>query len=292
MATKTYKVKQINAYSGTETAQSNLEAYIKGTVADVGTVSITNIRNDAFKGCSSLTTFTSSRDIISIGNSAFEGCTALSTIDINAAETIGERAFYNCSNLSLNSNYLNALTIGQSAFYGCSSLSGYISMRGSTTIGSDAFAYSGIIGSYVPSNVYDYAFRNAKNLVIVDLPREFTYNPTGLFSGCSALTTLNGSRYLTSIPAMMFYNCTSLTSVDISNATDIGLEAFRGCSSLQSITIGKVTTSLNSYTFAGCTSLTNITYKGTVAQAETVFRNLSNNVPATQIQCSDGVYTR
>lgn len=62
---------------------------------------LTVIKEELFKGCTSLTNFTIPESVTSIGESAFSGCTAMSSITIPESVTsIGKNAFYKCSNLA------------------------------------------------------------------------------------------------------------------------------------------------------------------------------------------------
>ena len=63
----------------------------------------------------------------------------------------------------------------------------------------------------------------------------------------------------------MFYGCSSLTSITLSNnITNIGNSAFAGCSSLTSITIPDRVTSIEKYAFYNCSGLTSITIPDSV----------------------------
>ena len=90
----------------------------------------------------------------------------------------------------------------------------------------------------------------------------------GLFWGCSAMTSVNLSNFTTEKVINMnnmFGGCSALTSIDVSkfntaNVTNMG-SMFNGCSSLKKIDLAKFNPSSVtdvSYMFYGCTSLTEI----------------------------------
>ena len=91
---------------------------------------VTNIDNNAFEGCISLTTVTIPAGVTRIGDHAFSGCDGLTTVTIPASVTsIGGHAFEACSGLT-------TVTIGS----------------GVTYIGYDAFCYCTAV-----TDVYCYA---------------------------------------------------------------------------------------------------------------------------------------
>ena len=82
---------------------------------------------------------------------------------------------------------------------------------------------------------------------------------------------------MASIKDGMFFQCNSLTNVNIPNSvTEIGSSAFSGCSSLTNITIPENVTEIKNHTFSNCDNLTSITIPDSVISiGEYAFRHLS-----------------
>ena len=195
--------------------------------------SVTSIGEWAFSDCSSLESvaFGENSELTSIGRDAFSSCSNLTSIEIPSSVTsIGVQAFMNCSSLeSVAFGENSELTsIGSSAFLGCDSLTSIEIPSSVTSIGEGAF--SGCIGL---------------REFIVDDANEFYQSIDGiLFSEDGATlicypTGKTDDRYVipssvTSIGAQAFFQCSSLTSIEIpSSVMSIGERAFWGCGGLR-----------------------------------------------------------
>jgi hypothetical protein len=84
---------------------------------------VTRIGQQAFYGCTGLTSIVIPDSVTSIGSGAFSVCTGLTSITIpDSVTSIGEGAFYNCSGLTSITIPDSVTRIGNCAFWGCSKL--------------------------------------------------------------------------------------------------------------------------------------------------------------------------
>ena len=129
-------------------------------------------------------------------------------------------------------------------------------------IGNQAFeGCTSIENAVIPAMIISYIPKDNLETVVITSGEEI---PAYAFENCSSLTSIVISDSVTSIGYRAFYNCSGLTSIEIpSSVTSIGDRAFENCSSLTSITIPDSVTSIGNYAFYGCSSLTNVTFENT-----------------------------
>ncbi|MEG1923836.1 MAG: leucine-rich repeat domain-containing protein, partial [Clostridia bacterium] len=196
-----------------------------------------------------------------------------SKVTINNVEynvtSIGNRAFYNCSNLSSVTLPSSVTSIGDSTFYGCHSLSSITLPNSLTTIGNGAFYECSSLSSItLPSSVTsigDSTFYECYSLSSITLPSSVISIGEEAFYNCSSLRSITLPSSVTSIGDLAFYNCSNLISITLpSGVTSIGDSTFYGCHSLSSITLPNSLTTIGDGAFYECSSLSSITLPSSV----------------------------
>ena len=240
--------------------------YEDGTLNISGTGAMKDYDNDPSPACrnSNVKKVVIEDGVTSIGNYAFWGCSNLTSITIpDSVTSIGDSAFNTCSSLTSLTIPNSVTSIGDSAFNTCSSLTSITIPDGVTSIEFAAFyACSSLTSLTIPNSVTsigDSAFNACSSLTSLTIPNSVTSIGEGAFFGCSSLTSLTIPNSVTSIGEGAFFGCSSLTSITIPDSvTRIGDYAFKNCSNLTSITIPDSVTSIGNSAFYGCSSLKTI----------------------------------
>jgi hypothetical protein len=246
--------------------------------------SVTSIGDEAFCGCSGLTSIEIPNSVTSIGYGAFEYCSALTSIIVNEGnpnydsrgncnaiiETESNTLIRGCQNTEIASS---VTSIGDYAFSGCSGLTSIEIPNSVTSIGFDAFSgCSGLTGIEIPNSVTsigDYAFSGCSGLTSIEIPNSVTSIGYGAFEYCSGLTSItvnadnpnydsrdNCNAIIETESNTLISGC---QNTEISNTvTSMGDYAFKGCSGLMSIEIPNSVTGIGDYAFSDCSGLTSI----------------------------------
>ena len=248
--------------------------------------STTQIKNNAFINCTSLTSITTGNAATSIGEYAFNNCTGLQSVEIGSGMT----------------------TIGASAFKGCTNLTSITSLATtpptikSTTFDSSHYSNATLfVANYQAKNAYAAAtywknFLNIRSLINYDFEVNGIYyiktsNNTVMvtykdeeynsYSGTISIpetVTYNGVTYtVTAIGENAFLDCHSLSYVAIpATVTTIGQMAFAN-SRISTLDIPESVRALPDFICQNCTELTNVALPSTLHTIGMgAFENCSN----------------
>ena len=205
------------------------------------TYNVTNIRENAFRYCHTLTSIIIPNSITSIGDYAFDYCSGLTNLTIpNSVTYIGTGAFQWCKGLT-NLTIPNSITnIGRQTFRYCTGLESLTISNGVESIDYEAFYY-------------------CYNLTSLTIGNSVVKIEGGAFEDCSNLINLTIPNNVAYIGGSAFKNCSSLTSITIPNSvTSIGNSTFSGCSSLTTVTIGNGINYISSCAFEKCGKLLDV----------------------------------
>ena len=165
--------------------------------------------DDAFYGCSNLSTVAIANGVKSIGGLAFYECPALRSIDIPESVTfIGPAAFYGCSSLGSIDLPEGITAISDGTFYLCESLKSIDIPDNVTSIGFSAFAF-------------------CLELADIELPENLVVIDNDAFFFCPVLASITIPSGVTSIGNYAFEYCYSLQLIEfLGDAPSFGEETF------------------------------------------------------------------
>jgi len=182
-----------------------------------GCTKLTQLGNDVFGWCSSLTSVALPDGLTQLGDKVFYGCSSLTSVALPDGVTqLGYGVFMDCSSLTGVALPDGLTKLGDSVFYGCSSLTSVSLPDGLTQMGDRVFyECSSLTSVSLPDGLTqmgDRVFYECSSLTSVALPDGVTQLGNAVFARCSSLTSVALPDGLTQLGHSMFYNCSSLTS--------------------------------------------------------------------------------
>lgn len=245
----------------------------KGPVVIPSTV--TSIAQNAFRGCSGITSIQIPESVSIIGSGAFYKCKKLETIHIPSKVTaLRKQMFYHCRSLKNITLSSNLEILGQSAFEGCHSLEN-IKLPSSL--------------QKIKRNV----FYNCNSLKEISIPDKIKSIPFYAFKSCNALEKIKFGDGVEEIEDSAFAYCTSLKTLTIPGTiNNIGNRAFKRCENLKNLTIRNGVAAINYEAFAGCINLKTAKISNSVTTIDTaVFSNCTNLEDVTLSNQLSSIYS-
>ena len=185
---------------------------------------------------------------------------------IYTVSSIGPYTFCGCEKLIFVKFPGSITAIGNSAFLHCTNLKEIDFPDALSSIGINAFKNTALESVTIPASVksvYAYAFSFCPYLKTVKLlsnKSETSFSvPAGLFYRCTSLTTFDSSRKITEYGKQAFLGCIKLGEADFSDCSQIGSEAFKECKSLSAVKFKPdILVSIGDNAFDGCTSISEV----------------------------------
>jgi len=245
------------------TASGSCGADLSWNLDDSGTLTISgtgDMKNYSSAGAPWYSSRSSIKSVIvetgvtSIGNYAFYNCSNATSFSLpNSVATIGNYAFYSCSACKTFSIPEGVRSIGSAAFYYCTGLTS-VSIPASVTSISDNAFYSCYALSSISVDANNPVFSSHNNVLFnkdkttlikapgtiefYTVPDTVTTIGAGAFME-SNLISITLPQGLKTIGANAFFNCHYIYSISIpSSVTSIGDQAFLYCTNLQYKTSG------------------------------------------------------
>ena len=248
-----------------------------------------NVKTIGYKAfASSGLTSVDLQNVETLDNAVFSNCANLATVTIrNSQQTIPESCFENCTSLNNVSIPSGTRTISEKAFKGCTSLTNLVfdnPFQGQlTTIGEEAFRDCGLTSVDIPSTVTTvetWAFYGNTDLTTVTIGTGMQYMGSNVFYNCTSLATVNyNATHCNTIACSFGSTGNSTKTLHIGNNVNyIPGNAFVGLK-LASVTIPNGVTVIGEYAFYGCKNITEINIPNSVTTIG--YAAFADNKPGT-----------
>ena len=224
---------------------------------------VNSIGDNAFKGCTKLTSITVPGYVTIIGKAAFSGCTGVTAITFegeatDALLTIGEQAFYGCTGVTSVVLPENLATLKKSAFGNTTKLTEVTVKSGDVTFENGAFGSTDSTPKYYVTKLNIGANLGAVNI-------------TGVFGGTTLVnvtvdennenyTVLDNVIFNKDVTSIVYYpNVTGEYTIP-ATVTEIGANVFEG-KKITKITISGNIGRIGDSAFLNCASLATVVFE-------------------------------
>jgi len=217
---------------------------LSGGVLNIsGQGAMTNFTDDNmppwYGNAAEITKVTVGEGVTSIGDLAFYGCSNMSSASLpSTVKTIGVRSFKECTSLSYVAFPGGLESIKEAAFEACSSLSGIRLPEGLKVIGNYAFyRCSSLTSITIPASVIQFGmvtFAYCENLTQATIRCPISKLPEWTFYECGKLAAVDLPKTVTSTGENAFYECDRLRDIHYTGTADIKTEIEKESGSLNS----------------------------------------------------------
>ena len=243
--------------------------------------SVISIGENAFAGCSYLTSAIIGSGVTSIGSGAFSTTNLKKVIWLTNTPPTGYKSVNGAVNYVSNDNYsFNNKVVYPflSSYFDvdgiryvpvspsertCDAVDCVYDSSAKNTVIASTVSYKGIsmsVKNIQPYLAYNNTFIESLNVDIDGKVSEYA------FTDCSNMSTATLGEKVNAINQYAFQGCSKLQRIVIPNSVKmIGNNTFSGCSTLEYAQIGNGIGTINDYAFSGCSALPKITIPGTVS---------------------------
>lgn len=190
---------------------------------------------------------------------------------------IAEKAFSSCAELASATIPNSVTSVGEDAFYGCSQLP-FHSYNDGHYLGNEENPYMVLVRNVETNSkscvihentkvIADKAFNVNGALESITIPNSVIHIGAFAFNGCRSLKTVTFGNGVDTIGNSAFAQCEKLENITIPNSvTYIGKHAFEFCTGLNSVTLGSGVSIIDEYAFYYCNRFEKVNYTGTIAE--------------------------
>ena len=267
---------------------------------------VIKIKENAFRGNSTLVSAIIQDSMENIGSSAFGSCSNLKKVTVNAKK-LNRLTFYGSSNLESATIGSNVSSWGDQIFLGCNKLSDLTILSSTLDVNNNHLYTSsalkeikvnednskymvedGILFSKDGSKIYAYPTGKQEDTYVFD--RNVKEIGESAF-WMTNLQCINIPDTIESVGNSAFGFCSNLKEVTV-NAKNLRRLTFYGSGNLDSVTIGSNVSSWGDQVFLSCNKIPSITYLGTKDEWSNTLGKTSlwkgGNTSIKKIICSDG----